>query len=204
MNMDDLRDLDFKKLGLAPAPIRVGFAVIVFGAVLGLGYYLDTDTQRTELQGLEAQEPPLRQEIEKKQRQVANLEALKQQLAEMEKRFGALLRQLPSKAEAENLIVDVAQTSLQNGLTNQQIQPGTEVLLDFYAEMPYTLKFRGDYHNFSKFVSDVAKLPRIVTLHNFKVSLDTKQQNTPGAGSDLDMSVVAKTYRYLDKEEGTP
>lgn len=196
MNLQDLREIDLQDIGRAPAAVRVALIVILMAATVALGYQLDIRPLREQLAEQRAKEPELKQQVERKQQQAANLEAYKAQLAVMEKTFGNLLRQLPDKKEAETLIVDVAQTSLANGLKNQQIQPGEEIIHEFYAELPYTLRLEGRFHQLAKFASDVAALPRIVTLHDFTLN---KGKNPDG--SDLKMEIIAKTYRYLEEDE---
>lgn len=195
MNLQDLRDIDLQNIGRAPLAVRLTLIALIVAATLGIGYQLNIRDLIEQRDALHAKEPELRQQVELKQQQAANLNAYKAQLADMEKTFGNLLRQLPNKKEAENLIVDVAQTSLANGLKNQQIQPSQEVIHDFYAELPYTLRLQGGFHQLAKFASDTAALPRIVTLHNFTVSLP------PKGGNELNMEITAKTYRYLEESE---
>lgn len=196
MNLQDLRDIDLQNIGRAPLAVRLTLIGLIVAATLAAGYQLDIRDLIEQRDTIRAKEPELKQQVEFKQQQAANLNAYKAQLAEMEKTFGNLLRQLPSKKEAENLIVDVAQTSLANGLKNQQIQPGQEIIHDFYAELPYTLRLQGGFHQLAKFASDTAALPRIVTLHNFTVSL-----GDPKGGNELNMEITAKTYRYLEESE---
>ncbi|MGK0673161.1 MAG: type 4a pilus biogenesis protein PilO [Halothiobacillaceae bacterium] len=196
MNLQDLRDIDLQNIGRAPLPVRLTLIGLIMAATLAAGYQLDIRDLIEQRDAIRAKEPELKQQVELKQQQAANLNAYKAQLVEMEKAFGNLLRQLPSKQEAENLIVDVAQTSLANGLKNQQIQPGQEIIHDFYAELPYTLRLQGSFHQLAKFASDTAALPRIVTLHDFTVSKDPKGDNEL-----LNMEITAKTYRYLEESE---
>lgn len=196
MNLQDLRDIDLQNIGRAPLAVRLILIGLIVVATLAAGYQLDIRDLIEQRDLIRAKEPELKQQIEVKQQQAANLPAYKAQLAEMEKTFGNLLRQLPSKKEAENLIVDVAQTSLANGLKNQQIQPGQEIVHDFYAELPYTLRLSGGFHQLAKFASDTAALPRIVTLHNFTIT-----QGQGKDGDELNMEITAKTYRYLEVDE---
>ncbi len=196
MNLQDLRDIDLQNIGRAPLAVRLTLIGLIAAATIAAGYQLDIRDLIEQRDTIRAKEPELKQQVEFKQQQAANLNAYKAQLADMEKTFGNLLRQLPNKKEAENLIVDVAQTSLANGLKNQQIQPGQEIIHDFYAELPYTLRLQGGFHQLAKFASDTAALPRIVTLHNFTASL-----RDPKGGNELDMEITAKTYRYLEESE---
>ncbi|OYY52575.1 MAG: hypothetical protein B7Y53_07990, partial [Halothiobacillus sp. 28-55-5] len=166
MDLNELKNLDFQTIGLASLGTRLVIFLFIIVLIVGAVIYFDTLPQRDELAQKQRQEISLLETITTKQKLAANLQAYQDQLKEMQTRFGELLRQLPNKSEAENLIIDVAQTSLKNGLKNQQIQPGAEIKHTFYAEMPYTLTLQGTYNQLAKFISDTANLPRIVTLHN--------------------------------------
>jgi type IV pilus assembly protein PilO len=149
-----------------------------------------------ELDQHQQEEQKLRQEFRTKHAQAVNLSVYKQQLADIERSFGALLRQLPGRTEVPNLIVDISQTGLAAGLSEKLFQPGAENKKDFYAELPIRIRFNGSYHQFGQFVSGIAALPRIVTLHDIEIKPDGK------AGFDnLTLDVTAKTYRYLDEDE---
>lgn len=198
MNLQDLREIDLENIGRAPLAVRLGMIGLLAAATIGLGYQMDIKDLLAQRDAVQAKELDLKKQVEDKQKLVANLEAYKAQLAEMERTFGALLRQLPNKKEAENLIVDVAQTSLANGLKNQQIQPGQEIMHDFYAELPYTLRLQGSFHQLAKFASDVAALPRIVTLHDFATITPSKDF---AKDKELSLQITAKTYRYLEEGE---
>ncbi len=189
---------DPNNLGSAPLSVRITLLVLIVVAVLGLSYYVDIQHLQLQLETERAKEPDLKAKIVEKQQLAANLDAYKAQLVEMEQTLHAILRQLPSKKEIENLIVDVAQTSLADGLENVQIQALPEVRHDYYAEAPYTLRFEGSYHQLAKFVSDAAALPRIITLHNFATITPSKDF---AKNKVLDLKITAKTYRYLDDEE---
>lgn len=189
---------DPNNLGSAPLSVRITLLVLIVVAVLGLSYYVDIQHLQLQLETERAKEPDLKAKIVEKQQLAANLDAYKAQLVEMEQTLHAILRQLPSKKEIENLIVDVAQTSLADGLANVQIQALPEVRHDYYAEAPYTLRFEGSYHQLAKFVSDAAALPRIITLHNFATITPSKDF---AKNKVLDLKITAKTYRYLDDEE---
>ena len=189
---------DPNNLGNAPLSVRATLIALLIAGVLGGAYYFDIQHLQTQLADERAKEPDLKGKIVEKQQLAANLEAYKAQLVEMEGVLQAILRQLPNKKEIENLIVDVAQTSLADGLKNVQIQALPEVPYDYYAEAPYVLRFQGTYHQLAKFVSDAAALPRIITLHNFATitpSPDFSQNK------ELDLKITAKTYRYLEPEE---
>jgi type IV pilus assembly protein PilO len=194
MDLAELNNLDIKNLGTAPLAVKVMVVLIVCGAIVGLGFYFDTQEQLTALEKVEAQEGRLRQTFEIKQKKAANLDVYRQQLEEMRRTFGALLRQLPSKTEIPGLIVDISQTGLASGLEIELFKPGPELKKDFYAEKPIQLQMKGAYHQFGTFAGGIAALPRIVTLHDIVL--------TPGPESDtMTMSATAKTYRYLDDEE---
>jgi type IV pilus assembly protein PilO len=146
----------------------------------------------------EADELDLRAQFESKQQRAANLDAYKAQLAEMERSFGAMLRQLPGKTEVPNLLVDISQTGLAAGLQEKLFQPGSEKSNGFYAELPIKIRLVGTYHDFGNFVSGIAALPRIVTLHDIQITpMDAK-----GGYDNLTMDVTAKTYRYIEDEGG--
>ncbi len=199
MNLQDLREIDLENIGRAPLSVRLGMIGLLIAATIGLGYQMDIKDLLVQRDASQAKELDLKRQVEEKQRHAANLDAYKAQLADMERTFGALLRQLPNKKEAENLIVDVAQTSLANGLKNQQIQPGQEVIHDFYAELPYTLRLQGSFHQLAKFASDTAALPRIVTLHDFATTSSSKDLAMDD--KELSLQITAKTYRYLEEGE---
>ena len=189
---------DPNNLGSAPLSVRVTLLALIVVAVLGATYYFDIQDMQLQLESERAKEPELKTKIEEKQQLAANLDAYKAQLAEMEQTLQAILRQLPNKKEIENLIVDVAQTSLADGLKNVQIQALPEVPFDYYAEAPYVLRFQGTYHQLAKFVSDASALPRIITLHNFATITPSPDF---AKNKELDLKITAKTYRYLDDEE---
>lgn len=194
MKLSELRSIDLKTLGTAPAPVKGGVIVLLCALLAGGGYYFDTQKQLEQLKKVEAVEGELRQTFETKQKKAANLDLYKAQLEEMRRSFGAMLRQLPSETEIPSLIVDISQTGLASGLEIDLFKPGPEVRKDFYAEKPIQLRVRGDYHEFGKFASGVAALPRIVTLHNIALA--------PGKDGDLMiMEATAKTYRYLEDGE---
>jgi type IV pilus assembly protein PilO len=199
MDMNELRNLDFQTIGLASLGTRMVIFVFVFVLLLGAVIYFDTLPQKDTLEQARREEQDLLETVDRKQRLAANLEAYQAQIEEMETRFGELLRQLPNKREAENLIDNVAQTSLSNGLSNEQIRPGNERKHDFYAEMPYYLSLKGTYEELTNFVSDTANLPRIVTLHNPEIKpVSEADDDSPRT---LSMEIEAKTYRYLERDE---
>ncbi len=195
MALEDINNIDFNNLGGAPLVVRAIILILILAVGGFAGYWFDIRHKIDELEQVRSKEPELKKTFETKQQRAANLDAYRDQLAKMEETFGSLLRQLPSKKEVENLIVDVTQTALANGLENEQIQPLPETDKDFYAILPYRLRLHGDYHELGQFVSDTAALPRIVTLHDFQIG-DSNRED-----SELVMQITAQTYRYLEEEE---
>ncbi len=175
-------------------PVKAGMVVVLCALVLALGWFLDTKGQLESLDQAQHHEQDLKRTFEQKQAKAANLDAYKQQMAEMKQSFGAMLRQLPSKTEVDSLLVDISQTGLASGVQFKLFKPTAERQLEFYAEQPIDIEVTGSYHQFGDFVSGVAALPRIVTLHNLSVS-------KAGKGDKLAMKLEAKTYRYLDENE---
>ena len=193
MNLSDLNELDINNIASWPLPARIFVVAVVFVGVLGLGYWLDIKDQRINLEKVEAKETELRQTFEVKAKKAANLAAYEQQLEEMRESFGAMLRQLPNKTEVAELLVDISQTGLASGLEFELFKPQAEVPKEFYAELPISIRVKGDYHAFGNFISGVAALPRIVTVHDVNVA--------PKDG-ELTMDLLAKTYRYMEDDEG--
>jgi type IV pilus assembly protein PilO len=194
MNLSELNELDLNNIANWPLPARMAVIALIFAAVLGLGYWLDIKDQRISLQKSENKELELRQTFETKAKKAANLAAYEQQLEEMKASFGAMLRQLPNKTEVAELLVDISQTGLASGLEFELFKPESEVPKEFYAELPITIRVKGNYHEFGNFVSGVAALPRIVTVHDINI-VPNKE------GGELHMDMLAKTYRYIDEEE---
>jgi type IV pilus assembly protein PilO len=195
--LDELRALDPRDPGRWPLAVRAGAVAVAFTVLSLIGIYLFVwDGQRPELQRREAEEQQLRAEFRDKHSKAVNLEVYKQQLKDIERSFGALLRQLPGKTEVPSLLVDISQTGLAAGLQEKLFQPEPEVKKDFYAELPIKIKLTGSYHQFGEFVSGIAALPRIVTLHDIDIKPDNKD-----AYDQLSLELTAKTYRYLDEEE---
>ncbi len=195
MTLDELNDLDLSDIGEFPLVIKLIIVLILsVGLVVGL-YYYDIEKQFKRLEKEVKVETSLRQEFETKQAKAVNLESYKKQLAEMQETFGSMLRQLPNKTEVPALLVDVSQTGLAAGLEFELFKPLGEVRREFYAELPISIKVHGKYHEFGEFISGIAALPRIVTIHNINISGGGK------AGSEmLVMTATAKTYRYLEDE----
>ena len=199
----NLRELDFNNIGGWPRNAQIGFCAIIAVVIVGLAWWLFVSDKRDELERLERTETELRQEFETKQGRASNLEPLKQQLAQMEQQLQQMLRQLPSKTEMPDLIVDISQTALATGISNELFQPGPEEPKEFYAEKPIALRMVGTYHQFGAFVSGVASLPRVVimTMHDISLQPRDKESGITGANSPLELAGTVKTYRYLDEEE---
>ena len=200
----NLRELDINNIGGWPRQAQLVFCAIVALVIVVIGWSLMVRGQQKELGMLQSQETDLRGEFETKQGRAANLEPLKQQLAQMEQQLQQMLRQLPSKTEMQDLIVDISQTALATGIQTDLFQPGPESKKEFYAEKPITLRMIGTYHQFGAFVSGVASLPRVVIMTMHDISL--KPKNVPpggrvGANTALELSGTVKTYRYLDEDE---
>lgn len=187
----DLNDLDFNNIGAWPGALKVIVAVLVLVVLLFAGYHFHLKDLQLELERSEAQETTLRRDFSDKSFRAANLEAYKQQLVEIEDRFGELIRQLPSDTEVPGLLEDITQMGLNSGLEFESITLQPEVTTQFYVELPIRIVVQGTYHDIGTFVSSVAGLPRIVTLHDFTIA-------PVGAGNPdlLNMSILAKTYRY--------
>ena len=198
-----LKELDFNNIGGWPQQAKIGFCVILGILIVFLAYWLFVRDKRDELATLEQTEAGLRAEFEEKQGRAANLEPLKQQLAQMEQVLQQMLRQLPSKTEMPDLIVDISQTALATGLQNELFQPEPELPKEFYAEKPISLRMIGSYHQFGAFVSGVASLPRVVimTFHNISLKPRNKDGKITPGGDGLELAGTVKTYRYLDDEE---
>jgi type IV pilus assembly protein PilO len=196
--LDELRNLDFNDIGRWPLPVHAFFVALLFLVASAGGFWgLVWENKAPVLERAQADERELRGTFEEKQRKAANFSAYKAQLAEIERSFGTMLRQLPGKTEIPNLLVDISQTGLGAGLQEELFQPLDEVPRDFYAEKPIKIRLSGSYHEFGRFVSDIAALPRIVTLHDIEITPKGKDP----AFDELVLNVTAKTYRYLDEQE---
>jgi type IV pilus assembly protein PilO len=196
--MEELRTLNVREPGRWPFAIRALAVAICFVLVSGvLTYVFVWNGRIPELQASEDQEAKLRAEFKDKHSKATNLHLYEEQLADIETSFGALLRQLPSKTEVPNLLVDISQTGLAAALEEKLFQPGQEVKKDFYAELPIHIQLTGSYHEFGAFVSGIAALPRIVTLHDITITPIGKS----GSFDQLQLDLTAKTYRYLDDDE---
>lgn len=192
-----LRNLDTSNPGAWPQSVKIFFCGLLAILILGLTYYFFVSDQRTQLETLKRTEGDLRAEFEKKQARAVNLEPLKRQLADMESMLQQMLRQLPSKTEMPDLIVDISQTALATGISNELFKPQAEIKKEFYAEKPISLRLVGSYHQFGDFVSGVASLPRVVIMTMHDISLK------PRANGALVLEGTVKTYRYLDDDETT-
>ena len=197
MTLDELRSLDFNDPGGWPLPIKAVAIVILCVAVLAAGYWFDTRGQLVQLDHAQKKETELKSTYEAKMSKAVNLDAYKTQMEEMKRSFGAMLRQLPGKTEIADLLVDISQAGIANGLEFELFKPEKEVPAEFYAELPIKIRVTGTYHEFGEFVSDVAALPRIVTLHDIHIV----PANTKDAKGKLVMDGTAKTYRYLEEGE---
>ena len=197
----NINELDFNNIGAWPQQAKLVFCVLVGLFILVMAWFLLIKGRSEELAGLERQEADLRRDFEDKAGRAANLEPLKQQLAQMEQVLQQMLRQLPSKTEMPDLIIDISQTALSSGLANELFQPEPETLKEFYAEKPIQLRMVGNYHQFGAFVSGVASLPRVVILTMHDISLKPKEGKGGVNRGALELSGTVKTYRYLDEKE---
>lgn len=210
MKMSDINSLDFKSYGSWPMPIKFVAALLVFIVVCAVGYFTWVKPANDELDVLRGKEQELIAVFTEKQGKVVNLEEYKKQLEEMRELLRQMIRQLPSKTEMPDLLIDVSQTALSSGIDNELFEPGPEVAKEFYAEKPITLRMKGTYHQFGAFVSGVASLPRVVILTMHDVSLTpvakegapaARSGNSAQSAGTLVLEGTVKTYRYLDDEE---
>jgi len=214
MKVSDINNLDFKNYGSWPMPLKFVAAILVFIIVCAVGYFSWVKPKNDELEVLRQKELELVSVFTEKQGKVVNLEEYKKQLEEMRELLRQMIRQLPSKTEMPDLLIDISQTALSAGIDNELFEPGPEVAKEFYAEKPITLRMKGTYHQFGAFVSGVASLPRVVilTMHDVSLTPVADASATPGqpvkAGSagpvnsgTLVLEGTVKTYRYLDDEE---
>ncbi len=193
--LDDLRNLDANDVGRWPLVFRVGVIALVFSLVVGLGiYWTIIQDKAPQLKRAQQDEQTLRVTFENKQRKAANYDAYKAQLEQIEQSFGTMLRQLPGETEIPSLIVDISQTGLAAGLQEKLFQPQPEIPRDFYAEKPIKIRLSGGYHEIANFVSGVAALPRIVTLHNINITPEDRDTY-----DRLSLEVTAQTYRYIEE-----
>ena len=195
--VDDLKSLDPNDPGRWPFPVRAGAVALCFIILAAvLFYFMVWNDQKPILDQKTAEEQDLRNTFKTKHAKAVNLAVYQQQLADIERSFGALLRQLPGRTEVPNLLVDISQVGVGAGLEEKLFQPSPEVKKDFYAELPIKIKLTGSYHQMGEFVSGIAALPRIVTLHEISIKPDNKD-----AYDNLSFELTAKTFRYLDDAE---
>lgn len=197
MKLDDFNNIDFNNTGSLPLPVKAVLLGVTFILIAAAGYWFLWKPALEELDQAKAKELELRQVFLDKKRQAINLETYKQQMVDIEKTFGALLKQLPDRSQMDGLLTDINQAGLERGLEFELFKPGQEVQADFYAEMPISIKVTGGYHNLGLFASDVSRLSRIVTLNNLVITPAEKDAKS----SLLAMEAVAKTYRYLNSNE---
>lgn len=209
---DDLRNLDRNNVGGWPKSIKTFFAVLIIAVILLAGWWFKIRDQQADLERQQQKEVVLKKEFADKQQKVVNLEAYRKQLDDMKEMLRTMLRQLPSKTEMPDLLVDISQTALAAGIVVDLFQPGAEVIKEFYAEKPIQLKMLGTYHQFGTFISGVASLPRVVILTMHDVSLKpqkaapagaTANTASPAATGQLTLEGTVKTYRYVDDEEAS-
>ncbi|MCK0537188.1 type 4a pilus biogenesis protein PilO [Alcanivorax quisquiliarum] len=203
---EKLQNLDMENVGSWPAPVKIGAAVIVLALVLVLGYSFSITGLNDQLSRAQAEESNLMQQLESRAHRAHNLDQYREQLAEMEETFGTLLQQLPRETEVPGLLEDITHTGLGSGLEFDKIELAKETQREFYAELPIQITVRGDYHGFGAFVSGVAALPRIVTLHDFEINAPASRGRggSPEATNLLAMNITAKTYRYATAPPPAP
>jgi type IV pilus assembly protein PilO len=202
LNLEDLQHhLEPDNIGNAPLSVRLGVIITLCTIIIGAGLWFDTQKQLIELEDQQKTELGLKEEFKVKALRAAKLELYKEQLAEMNATFGALLRQLPEKTDVESLLVDVSQTGLASGLEVNKFKPSVEEKKGFYAELPITLEVIGSFHEMATFISGIAALPRIVTISDMKLKPAEKDPKDEAASDRLQMSATARTYRYLQEDE---
>lgn len=196
--IEELKNLDVNDIGRWPLPMQGFFMALCFLLATGAGFWFFVwENQMPRLETSQNLEQELRATFEVKQKKAANFSAYKAQLADIERSFGTMLRQLPGKTEIPNLLVDISQTGLGAGLQEELFRPLEEVRRDFYAEKLIKIRLTGSYHQFGQFVSDIAILPRIVTLHDLEIVPKGKDSGF----DELVLNITAKTYRYLEEDE---
>jgi len=200
MKLDDFNNIDFNNAGSLPAAVKAVLLAAIFVVILALGYYFLWTDAFASLDTAKAKEDELRKTFLDKQAQAVNLAGYKQQMVEIEKTFGALLKQLPDKSQMDGLLTDINQAGLGRGLEFELFKPGQETQAEFYAEMPISIKVLGTYHDLGAFATDISKLSRIVTLNDISISTG-KEAKSNSADQILVMDATARTYRYLDADE---
>mgnify|MGYP000931511978 FL=1 len=192
--LDDFRRLNPNDVGTWPLAPKVTALVGVFAVLLAAGWWFVWQDQLDALELKRNEETKLKEEFLSKKQQAVNLELHKQQLNEIDRSFGALLKQLPNKAEVESLLVEINQSGMGRGLQFELFKPGAEIVKDFYAELPISVRLTGSYHDFGAFAGDIGRLSRIVTLNNLSIASQQKD-------GTMVLDAVTKTFRYLDEEE---
>lgn len=192
MALSDLRDIDLNDIPSWPTWVKLSATAILSGAILFAGYYFIVQHQIDDLDRVEKEESRLRNQYADKKALAINLEAYRAQLEEIKDTFGIMLQQLPDKTQVPELLIDITQAGLGRGLLFEVFKPQNRRVADFYAELPISLQVVGSYHELGNFISDLAALPRIVTIGDLVIK--------PADGGKLRMSAVTKTYHYLDEE----
>lgn len=193
MNLSELNNIDIGSLAQAPASVKAGVAGFILAVIVAAGFYFDWSPALDGLEAAKAEEQRLRDSYAGKKRQAIHYQAYKQRLDDTEKALVAILKQLPNKSEMDALLIDVNQIGIGRGLEFDLFRPGSESRADFYATLPITIKVNGGYHDLGNFVSDIARLPRVVTIHDIGL--------TPTKPGRLTMDATVRTYRYLDDSE---
>ncbi len=201
MRLDDFNNIEISNAGSLPLPVKAVLLGAVFLVLVGLGYYFLLSSEIELLDTEKAKEQDLKGVFLDKKSQAVNLEAYKVQMVDIEKTFGALLKQLPNRSQIDGLLTDINQAGLSRGLEFELFKPGNETQAEFYAEMPISIKVLGTYHDLGAFATDISKLSRIVTLGDINVTNQNKDVKASSADSMLVMEATAKTYRYLDADE---
>ncbi len=199
MKLEDFNNIDFKNAGSLPWPVKGVLLAVLFVLLVGAGYWFLWSPSLEELDQAKNKEAELRDIFLAKKKQAINLDAYKQQMVDVEKTFGALLRQLPDKSQMDGLLTDINQAGLSQGLEFELFKPNQEIVSEFYAEMPISIKVIGGYHDLGAFATEISKLSRIVTINN--ISIAPLSKDAKDKDGRLVMDAIAKTYRYLDASE---
>ncbi len=197
MNLEDFNNINFNNIGSLSAPIKLVLLFVLSLVLVGLGYWFLWGPEIDAHEQAVAKEADLRQNFLVKKSQSVKIEAYRQQMVDIEKIFGVLLKQLPDRSQMDGLLTDINQAGLGRGLEFELFKLGQEIVADFYAEMPIVIRIKGSYHDIGAFATDVSKLSRIVTLNDLSITAASKD----GKGNGLALDAVAKTYRYLDSSE---
>ena len=200
MKLNDFKNIDIKTAGNLPLSIKLVLVIILSGVILFGGYLLLWTPSLESLDAAKNKEAELRNTLTEKRRMAFNLNAYKQQMYDIERTFGALLKQLPDKSQMDGLLTDINQAGLAQGLVFDYFKPANEIISDFYAEKPITIKVVGTYHQLGHFAEEISKLSRIVTLNDVVIT-PLPKENKESKDGQLSMEVIAKTYRYLDANE---